>query len=225
MDNNLVENIERMGDEHQGSSAIDTPMKEGAFDLSDQEKIEKIKEYFGKIMDTLGLDLTDDSLKGTPYRVAKMYVKEMFHGLDPSKKPNAKTFDNKYQYGDMLVEKNIKLYSACEHHFLPIIGKAHVAYISTGRVIGLSKINRIVQYYARRPQVQERLTLQIAKEIKQALQTDDVAVYIESKHLCVSSRGVEDDSSTTITTQFTGKFRESEVQRKFMDMILHDAGI
>ncbi len=209
----VLDQIEAIGDAHVGTS-IDTPMKEGAFDLSDDEKVEVIEKHFREIMDTLGLDLTDDSLKGTPYRVAKMFVKEIFSGLNPENKPRVAMFENKYNYNQMLVEKDINVQSTCEHHFLPIYGKAHVAYISNGNVIGLSKINRIVEYYCKRPQVQERLTIQIANELKQALETDDVAVYIDAQHMCVQSRGVEDRGSSTVTTEYSGKFLESESLRK-----------
>jgi GTP cyclohydrolase I len=210
--------VEETGDDHI-SSSIETPLREDAFDLSDDEKIEIIQQHFAEIMKTLGLDLSDDSLSGTPYRVAKMYVKEVFSGLNPNGKPIAKKFGNRYAYQDMLVEKNIQLNSFCEHHFLPFIGKAHVGYISAGKVIGLSKINRIVDYYARRPQVQERLTLQIAEELQNALDTKDVAVYIDSRHLCVSTRGIKDVSSSTITTEFRGKFREEKYQQRFLELI------
>lgn len=210
---------EEIGEDHMGSSEL-TPIRDDAFDKTDEEKIEIIQEHFAQIMHTLGLDLDDDSLKGTPYRVAKMYVKEIFEGLNPKNKPVARQFNNHYDYKDMIVEKNIQVSSFCEHHFLPFIGKAHVAYISSGkRVIGLSKINRIVDYYSRRPQVQERLTLQIADELQSALETEDVAVFIDSKHLCVSMRGIEDISSTTITSEFRGAFRKEETQRKFIDFI------
>jgi len=177
--------LEEIGDNHVGTS-LDTPMKENAHVLSDTEKMQKIALHFAEIMDTLGLDLKDDSLRGTPARVAKMYVKEVFSGLNPKNKPAAKLFDNKYKYGEMLVEKDITVHSFCEHHFVPIIGRAHVAYVSSGKVIGLSKINRIVQYFAKRPQVQERLTEQIASELKKMLQTEDVAVVLDAKHMCVS---------------------------------------
>ncbi|RNC86542.1 MAG: GTP cyclohydrolase I FolE [Winogradskyella sp.] len=197
--------IDDIGNDHLFTS-LDTPMKPNAFDMSDQEKKERISILFGEIMDVLGLDLADDSLKGTPDRVAKMYIEEIFSGLNPKNKPKVALFDNKYQYNQMLVEKNITFYSNCEHHFVPIIGKAHVAYISSGKVIGLSKLNRIVQYYAKRPQVQERLTEQIANELKTVLETEDVAVIIDAKHLCVSSRGVKDDTSSTVTTYYGGKF-------------------
>ncbi|MDB4256278.1 GTP cyclohydrolase I FolE [Flavobacteriaceae bacterium] len=197
--------IQEVGDDHL-YTGLKTPMKPTAFLISDQKKKEKIAKLFGKIMDVMGLDLTDDSLKGTPERVAKMYIDEIFSGLNPNNKPKIALFDNIYQYNQMLVEKNITFYSNCEHHFVPIIGKAHIAYISSGKVIGLSKLNRIVQYYAKRPQVQERLTNQIAEDLKNTLQTDDVAVIIDAKHLCVSSRGIKDDTSATITSYYGGKF-------------------
>jgi len=207
---------EEIGDNHLATS-VKTPIHSRAFDLTDQEKIEIIEKHFAEIMHTLGLDLNDESLKGTPYRVAKMYVKEIFHGLNPSNRPAAKKFENKYQYGEMVVVKNINVTSFCEHHFLPFIGKAHVAYYNTGRVIGLSKINRIVDYYARRPQVQERLTLQIAEELQQSLETQDVAVFIESKHFCVSTRGIQDRESSTVTTEYRGEFKNKQVQQRFID--------
>jgi len=194
----------------------ETPLREDAFDITDEEKINAISGYFKEIMQTLGLDLEDDSLKGTPNRVARMFVKEIFSGLNPKNKPIISLFDNKYKYNQMLVEKNIALYSNCEHHFVPIIGKAHIAYISSGKVIGLSKINRIVQYYAQRPQVQERLTLQIANELKSILHTEDVAVLIDASHLCVSSRGVKDTDSSTVTAEYCGVFLEAERRREFL---------
>ena len=200
---------EDIGDDHL-FTGLETPMKADAFDISDEEKKEKIAFHFKEIMDVLGLDLTDDSLKGTPKRVAKMYVEEIFSGLDPKNKPKIALFDNKYQYNQMLVEKNITFYSNCEHHFVPIMGKAHVAYISSGKVIGLSKLNRIVQHFAKRPQVQERLTNQIGNELKTILQTDDIAVIIDAKHLCVSSRGIKDETSATVTSYFGGKFDSPE---------------
>ena len=212
------EEIDIMGDAHAGSAEL-TPLRSDAFDLSDEEKIERIQAHFSEIMKTLGLDLTDDSLKGTPKRVAKMYVKEVFNGLNPANKPEARTFNNNYDYSDVVIEKNIQVNSFCEHHFLPFIGKAHVAYISKGKVIGLSKINRLVDYYSRRPQVQERLTLQIADAISDAMNTEDVAVYIDSKHFCVSMRGIKDHTSSTITSEFRGAFKEKEVQQKFIDFI------
>lgn len=201
--------FEEVGDDHL-YTGLQTPMKKDAFKLSDEEKKDKIESLFTEIMDVMGLDLTDDSLKGTPKRVAKMYIEEIFSGLNPVNKPKIALFDNKYQYNQMLVEKNITFYSNCEHHFVPIIGKAHVAYISSGKVIGLSKLNRIVQYYAKRPQVQERLTNQIAEELKKILQTEDVAVIIDAKHLCVSSRGIKDETSSTVTSYFGGKFNTQE---------------
>ncbi len=210
--------IDEIGNDHI-SSADETPMKKGAFLLSEEEKIKKIEIYFKEIMETLGLDLSDDSLSGTPHRVAKMYVKEIFNGLDPANKPSVKLFANKYQYKQMLVERDITFYSNCEHHFVPFFGKAHVAYISNGKVIGLSKLNRIVNYYAKRPQVQERLTMQIAKELKDALNTEDVAVVIEAKHLCVSSRGIKDDSSSTISSFYGGKFSEEQKKSEFLNYL------
>jgi len=200
--------IHEIGDDHL-FTGLETPMKKDAFKLSDQEKKSKIALLFEEIMDVMGLDLTDDSLKGTPARVAKMYIDEIFSGLNPENKPKIALFDNKYQYNQMLVEKDITFYSNCEHHFVPIIGKAHISYISSGKVIGLSKLNRIVQYYAKRPQVQERLTNQIAEELKGILGTDDVAVIIDAKHLCVSSRGIKDDTSATVTAFYGGAFNTS----------------
>ncbi|MDB9754836.1 GTP cyclohydrolase I FolE [Winogradskyella sp.] len=199
---------EDIGDDHLFTN-LETPMKPNAFEMSNDEKKKRISILFSEVMDVLGLDLTDDSLKGTPDRVAKMYIEEIFSGLDPKNKPKVALFDNKYQYNQMLVEKNITFYSNCEHHFVPIIGKAHIAYKSSGKVIGLSKLNRIVQYYAKRPQVQERLTNQIANELKTVLETEDVAVIIDAKHLCVSSRGVKDDTSATVTTYYGGEFNTS----------------
>ena len=200
---------EEIGDDHL-YTGIDTPMKKGAFRLTDKEKKVAIAELFAQIMDVMGLDLTDDSLKGTPKRVAKMFIDEIYSGLNPANKPKVALFDNKYQYNQMLVEKDITFYSNCEHHFVPIIGKAHVAYISSGKVIGLSKLNRIVQYYAKRPQVQERLTNQIAVELQTVLDTKDVAVIIDAKHLCVSSRGIKDDTSATVTSFYGGQFNTPE---------------
>ncbi len=207
--------IDEIGDNHILTS-VDTPMRNDAFQLSDDEKIAEIEKHFKAIMDTLGLDLTDDSLKGTPKRVAKMYVKEIFSGLNPANMPKIALFENKYKYNEMLVEKNISFYSNCEHHFVPIMGKAHIAYISNGRVIGLSKLNRIVEYFAKRPQVQERLTMQIGKKLQEILGTDDVAVMIDAKHLCVSSRGVKDDTSSTITAFYEGAFKEEKAKNEFL---------
>ena len=215
------EEFDSLGDNHIGTST-DTPMREDAFTLSNEEKIEIIRDDVRHIMETLGLDLTDDSLRGTPNRVAKMFVKEIFGGLDPEKKPKASTFDNKYKYGEMLVEKNITVYSTCEHHLLPIVGRAHVAYISSGKVVGLSKMNRIVDYYAKRPQVQERLTIQIVRELQKVLNTEDVACVIDAKHLCVNSRGIRDIESSTVTAEFGGKFKEKETRREFLDYIKLD---
>lgn len=205
-------------DEHIATS-LDSPIRIDAFAMTDELKIQLIQKHFRDIMFILGLDLTDDSLRGTPHRVANMFVKEVFSGLNPANKPAIKLFENKYQYNEMLIEKNIALYSYCEHHFVPIIGKAHVAYISNGNVIGLSKINRIVQYYAKRPQVQERLTNQIADALREALQTEDVAIIIDAVHLCVASRGINDTNSSTITSYFSGKFTEDTARNEFLSLI------
>jgi len=210
--------IDEIGDNHIATS-YENPVREDAFDLAEEEKIEKIKGHVHAIMQTLGMDMTDDSLMGTPNRVAKMYVHETFGGLDPYKKPKASTFENNYKYGEMLVEKNITVYSTCEHHLLPIIGRAHVAYVSSGRVIGLSKMNRIVNYYAKRPQVQERLTMQIVKELQKALNTEDVACIIDAKHLCVNSRGINDIESSTVTSEFGGKFKDESVRKELLNYI------
>jgi GTP cyclohydrolase I len=207
--------IDEMGDNHVMTS-VDTPMRADAFALSDDEKIATIEKHFEAIMNTLGLDLTDDSLKGTPHRVAKMYIKEIFQGLNPANMPKMALFENKYKYNEMLVEKNISFYSNCEHHFVPIMGRAHVAYISSGKVIGLSKLNRLVEFYAKRPQVQERLTMQIGKKLQEVLGTDDVAVVIDAKHLCVSSRGVKDESSSTVTAFYSGAFKEEARKAEFL---------
>jgi GTP cyclohydrolase IA len=213
-----AEDHEDLGDDHVGSSA-ETPMRPDAFDLDDEEKITRIENHFKEIMHILGLDLTDDSLNGTPRRVAKMYVKEVFSGLNPKNRPHARLFDNKYNYDQMLVEKDITFYSHCEHHFVPIYGKAHVAYFSNGKVIGLSKINRIVQYFSKRPQVQERLTVQIGKEIERVLNTEDVGVVIDANHMCVASRGVGDTNSKTGTAYFSGKFKDENIKREFLNYI------
>ncbi|MBT8258096.1 MAG: GTP cyclohydrolase I FolE [Flavobacteriaceae bacterium] len=215
---NNSDKYDALGDEHIGTSS-NTPLRQDAFKLTQEEKIDIIKDDIRHILETLGLDLTDDSLNGTPNRVAKMFVNELFGGLDPEKKPNASTFENKYKYGEMLVEKNITLYSTCEHHLLPIVGKAHVAYISSGRVVGLSKMNRIVDYFAKRPQVQERLTIQIVEELQQILNTKDVACVIDAKHLCVNSRGIKDIESSTVTSEFRGQFKDKSVRREFLDYI------
>ncbi len=207
-----------IGDSHLSTSE-DTPLRDDAFELTDSEKIEIIEKRVADILYTLGMDMTDDSLKGTPKRVAKMYVNEIFSGLNPKNKPKASTFDNKYKYGEILVEKNITLYSTCEHHLLPIVGKAHIAYISNGNVVGLSKMNRIVQYYAQRPQVQERLTIQIVRELQEVLNTKDVACVIDAKHLCVNQRGIKDIASSTVTCEFGGVFKNQDKKQEFLDYI------
>ena len=212
---------DEIGNNHFASSD-QTPLRKDAFDKTDDEKIELIKKNVENILTTLGMDLTDDSLKGTPNRVAKMFVKEIFGGLNPNKKPSSSTFENKYKYNEMLVEKNITVYSTCEHHLLPIVGRAHVAYISNGNVVGLSKMNRIVDYYAKRPQVQERLTIQIVKELQRVLNTDDVACIIDAKHLCVNSRGIRDIESSTVTAEFGGKFKEEATRKEFIEYIKLD---
>jgi len=218
---NNAEFQDEIGENHIATSA-QNPIRKDAFLISDEEKISLIKKDVENILSTLGIDLTDNSLKGTPNRVAKMFVNELFGGLNPKKKPKASTFENNYKYGEMLVEKNITLYSTCEHHLLPIIGRAHVAYISNGRVIGLSKMNRIVDYYAKRPQVQERLTIQIVKELQIVLNTENVACVIDAKHMCVNSRGIKDIESSTVTSEFGGKFKEEKVKREFLDYIKLD---
>jgi GTP cyclohydrolase I len=212
---------DELGENHIATSA-QNPVRIDAFNLSDDTKIELIKKDVENILQIIGMDLTDDSLKGTPNRVAKMFVKEIFGGLNPAKKPKASTFANNYKYGEMLVEKNITLYSTCEHHLLPIIGKAHVAYISNGSVVGLSKMNRIVDYYAKRPQVQERLTMQIVQELQNVLGTQDVACIIDAKHLCVNSRGIRDIESSTVTSEYGGKFKEEATRSEFLDYIKLD---
>src|SRR6056297_546137 len=214
----LEDHFEQIGEDHISSSE-ETPLRKDAFILSDEEKIERIKGSVREILLTLGMDLEDDSLKGTPNRVAKMFVKEIFGGLHPDKKPNSSTFDNKYKYGEMLVEKNITLYSTCEHHLLPIVGRAHIAYISGGSVVGLSKMNRVVDYFAKRPQVQERMNIQIVKELQKVLGTEDVACVIDAKHLCVNSRGIRDIDSSTVTAEYGGKFKEEATRREFLDYI------
>jgi GTP cyclohydrolase IA len=211
-------NMEDLEQDHVGTSD-ETPLRSDAFHMDDEQKKKKIAEHFGQIMEILGLDLSDDSLKGTPMRVAKMYVEEVFSGLNPKNKPKAKLFENKYNYDQMLVEKDITFFSHCEHHFVPIYGKAHVAYFSSGKVVGLSKINRIVQYYSKRPQVQERLTVQIANELKEVLQTQDVAVVLDASHMCVSSRGVSDTNSMTGTAFFDGKFKDQNFKSEFLNYI------
>lgn len=195
---------------------LDNPIREDAFELSDSEKIGLIEGHFKEIMHILGLDLADESIQNTPSRIAKMYVQEAFSGINPKNRPKITLFENRYSYQEMLVEKNITLYSYCEHHFVPIIGKVHIAYISGGTVIGLSKINRLVQFYAKRPQVQERLTNQIAQGLKEALNSADIAVIIDAAHLCVASRGIKDTGTTTITAHFSGKFENEAVKNQFI---------
>lgn len=218
MDINTLEDIMEMGESHASSSAK-TPIRKDAFELTNEEKVELIAKNFREIMLTLGLDLEDDSLQGTPLRVAKMYVEEVFAGLNPDNMPKVALFENKYDYQQMLVEKNVTVHSMCEHHFVPIIGHAHVAYISNGQVIGLSKINRIVRHFAKRPQVQERLTREIANHLKEVLQTEDVAVVIEAKHYCVAMRGIEDDASSTVTAEYSGAFKDDAIKQEFFQHI------
>ena len=214
-----LDSLDDDSDDNHFMSSIETPLRPDAFELSDEVKIDRIEKHFRDIMNILGLDLTDDSLNGTPRRVAKMYVKEVFSGLNPKNRPTARLFENKYKYDQMLVEKDITFYSHCEHHFVPIYGKAHVAYFSNGKVIGLSKINRIVQYFSKRPQVQERLTVQIGKEIERVLHTQDVGVVVDANHMCVASRGVGDTNSKTGTAYFSGKFKDQNVKREFLNYI------
>lgn len=213
-----IDKIDEMGDDHI-AGAIDTPLRDDAFALSKTEKIARIQSSFADIMDTLGLDMRDDSLCGTPKRVAKMFVEEIFAGLHPEHAPSMSTFENKYRYNEMLVEKDIVVYSTCEHHFLPIVGRAHVGYISKGKVIGLSKMNRIVDHYAKRPQVQERLTMQIVNRLQQVLGTEDVACVIDAKHLCVNSRGIRDIESSTVTAEYGGAFKQENVRKEFLHYI------
>ena len=218
LENLLSKQFDEIGDDHRSLSR-ETPLRKDAFKISDTEKIILIEEKMHEILNILGMNLSDDSLKGTPRRVAKMFVNEIFSGLKPENKPKSSTFENKYKYGEMLVEKNITLYSTCEHHLLPIFGKAHLAYISNGTVVGLSKMNRIVDYFSSRPQVQERLTLQIVDELKKILRTENVACVIDAKHLCVNSRGIRDISSSTVTAEFSGVFKNNETKREFLDYI------
>ena len=216
--NKFLEDLELIDQDHKNFS-IETPLRDDAFEISDDEKISIIQKNVKEILETLGMDMTDDSLKGTPKRVAKAYVKELFGGLDPKNLPTSSTFDNKYQYGEMLVEKNITVFSTCEHHLLPIYGKAHVAYFAKDRVVGLSKMNRIVDYYSRRPQVQERLNIQIVKALQEILNTDDVACIIDAKHMCVNSRGIRHIDCSTVTGEFGGKFKDKLTKREFLDYI------
>ncbi|HQV34993.1 MAG TPA: GTP cyclohydrolase I FolE [Flavobacterium sp.] len=221
--NTLIEKelFEILGDEHHMTSA-ETPLRPDAFDKSDVEKMATIEKHFHIIMEEMGLDMTDDSLRGTPHRVAKMFIQEIFSGLNPANKPKISVFENSYNYDKMLVEANISFNSTCEHHFLPIIGKAHIGYVSNGNVIGLSKLNRIVDYYARRPQVQERLIMQIFNELKSVLNTEDVIVVMEAEHLCVSSRGIKDSSSFTSTIQYGGIFNDKENRNDFFNLLKQD---
>jgi GTP cyclohydrolase I len=216
--NKFLEDLELIDQDHKNFS-IETPLRDDAFEISDDEKVSIIQKNVKEILETLGMDMTDDSLKGTPKRVAKAYVKELFWGLDPKNLPTSSTFDNKYQYGEMLVEKNITVFSTCEHHLLPIYGKAHVAYFAKDRVVGLSKMNRIVDYYSRRPQVQERLNIQIVKALQEILKTDDVACIIDAKHMCVNSRGIRHIDCSTVTGEFGGKFKDKLTKREFLDYI------
>tara|TARA_S200000501_G_scaffold89447_1_gene82547 strand:+ start:702 stop:1367 length:666 start_codon:yes stop_codon:yes gene_type:complete len=216
--NKFLEDLELIDQDHKNFS-IETPLRDDAFEMSDDEKISIIQKNVNEILTTLGMDMTDDSLKGTPKRVAKAYVNELFGGLNPKNLPTSSTFDNKYQYGEMLVEKNITVFSTCEHHLLPIYGKAHVAYFAQDRVVGLSKMNRIVDYYSRRPQVQERLNIQIVKALQKILKTDDVACIIDAKHMCVNSRGIRHIDCSTVTGEFGGKFKDKLTKREFLDYI------
>jgi len=218
----VTKELSRIDDEH-FSESLKTPLKKDAFKIPDIEKVKLIEQKVRDILDILGMDLKDDSLAGTPKRVAKMFINELFSGLNPTNKPNSSTFINSYKYGEMLVEKNITVNSTCEHHLLPIVGIAHVAYISNGEVVGLSKINRIVDYYSKRPQVQERLTLQIVQELQNILNTKDVACVLDAKHLCVNIRGIRDAQSSTVTSEFGGKFKEKEIKKEFLDYIKLEA--
>jgi len=215
----FLDEIDFIGDNHIATESAETPMRPGAWDKNEEEKMDIIEEHFRQIMHTMGLDLSDDSLMGTPRRVAKMFIKETFSGLNPENKPKVALFKNSYQYDQMLVEKNITFYSNCEHHFVPIIGKAHVAYISNGSVIGLSKINRIVEYFSKRPQVQERFTMQIGEELKEILGTEDVAVVVDAVHLCVASRGIRDTNSSTVTSYYGGQFKEEAKRNEFLQYV------
>jgi GTP cyclohydrolase I len=211
--------IDEIGDDHISSNIFDTPLRPDAFDMDDETKMEKIEGHFREIMQIMGLDLTDDSLSGTPRRVAKMYVKELFSGLNPKNMPALTHFNNHYKYNEMLVERDIMFHSNCEHHFVPIIGKAHVAYIANGQVIGLSKLHRVVNHFARRPQVQERMTIQIGEALKTVLGTESVAVILDADHMCVSSRGINDQTSSTVTTFYGGEFMKPDLRNEFIKMV------
>jgi GTP cyclohydrolase I len=221
---NFLDYLDLIDSDHKKFSA-ETPLRENAFEISDKEKISIIEKNVKEILFTLGMDMNDDSLKGTPKRVAKAYVNELFGGLNPENMPKGSTFNNKYQYSEMLVEKNITVFSTCEHHLLPIYGKAHVAYFSNNNVIGLSKMNRIVDYFARRPQVQERLTIQVVKALQKILKTDDVACVIDAKHMCVNSRGIRHIDCSTVTGEFGGKFKDKLIKREFLDYIRTDSSL
>ena len=188
--------------------------------LTNKEKIDAIANHFRSIMKILDLDLNDDSLKDTPSRVAKMYVEEIFEGLDDSKIPNIKKFENSFDYKGIILEKNISLYSICEHHFVPIIGKAHIGYFAKNKIVGLSKLNRIVNFFSKKPQVQEKLTVQIVDFLKKELETEDVACIIDAQHLCVSMRGIKDVNSWTTTAEYSGKFLESNFKNEFLQLIV-----
>lgn len=216
--NNTAEWADAMGDDHTFTS-VNTPLREDAFALDDDTKIDLIEQNFRQIMEILGLDLSDDSLQGTPRRVAKMYVKEIFSGLNPQNMPALTLFNNEYKYGEMLIERDIQFNSNCEHHFVPIVGKAHIAYISSGKVIGLSKLHRIVNHFARRPQVQERMTIQVGKALQEVLETQDVAVILDADHMCVSSRGVHDHSSSTVTSFYGGIFQNQSKRDEFVQLV------
>ena len=210
----------RKVDEYLKSKGVNTPMT--AVTLTNEQKIDNIENLFGAIMQTLGLDLNDDSLIETPKRVAKMYVNEIFWGLDPNNFPKCTVIENKMGYDEMVIERDITMMSNCEHHFVTIDGKAHVAYIPKTKVLGLSKINRIVEYFARRPQVQERIAEQVYHALCYILDTEDVAVVIEGVHYCVKQRGVEDHSSFTMTAKLGGCFKtEADCRAEFMSLIRH----
>ena len=204
--------------EHLISVGVETPVIDNG--LSRKEKIEKIEKHFDEIVTILGLDLKDDSLIDTPKRVAKMYVNEIFWGLDYDAFPKATVVENKMDYNEMIVERNISVQSNCEHHFVVIDGLATVAYVPEKNVLGLSKINRIVEYFWKRPQIQERLTEQIYHALSYILETDNVAVMIDAQHYCVKSRGVEDTGSSTITSRLGGNFKNyPEVRAEFLSLI------
>ena len=220
----FLDDLDLIDSDHKKFSA-ETPLRKDAFEISDKEKISIIEKNVKEILFTLGMDMNDYSLKGTPKRVAKAYVNEIFGGLNPENMPKGSTFNNKYQYSEMLVEKNITVFSTCEHHLLPIYGKAHVAYFSNNNVIGLSKMNRIVDYFARRPQVQERLKIQVVKALQKILKTDDVACVIDAKHMCVNSRGIRHIDCSTVTGEFGGKFKDKLIKREFLDYIRTDSSL